>query len=125
MKLVHVLVAAAALSLLAAPAADAKQPRKLTEKKVRTFLKPIAQDFGAQLAADIKAEGDTTVTVVAANVGDCERKNRRRVDCDINITFRDAEGDLTCSLRLGVKYRSKRSKRLVFALLSDEPKCYV
>jgi len=125
MKLVHVLVAAAALSLLAAPAADAKQPRKLTEKKVRTFLEPIAQDFGAQLAADIKAEGDTTVTVVAANVGDCERKNRRRIDCDINITFRDAEGDLTCSLRLGVKYRNKRSKRLVFALLSDEPKCYV
>jgi len=125
MKLVHVLVAAAALSLLAAPVADAKQPRKLTEKKVRTFLTPIAQDFGAQLAADIKAEGDTTVTVVAANVGDCERKNRRRVDCDINITFRDAEGDLTCSLRLGVKYRNKRSKRLVFALLSDEPKCYV
>jgi len=66
-----------------------------------------------------------TVTIVAANVGDCERKNRRRVDCDINITFRDAEGDLTCSLRLGVKYRNKRSKRLVFALLSDEPKCYV
>jgi hypothetical protein len=125
MKLVQVLVAAAALSLLVAPAADAKQPRKLTEKKVRVFLKPIATDFGDQIAADIKADGDTTITVVAANVGDCERKNRRRIDCDINVTFRGAEGDLTCSLRIGVKYRNKRSKKLVFAVLSDEPKCYV
>ncbi|MGH2978986.1 MAG: hypothetical protein ACRDLQ_05040 [Solirubrobacterales bacterium] len=124
MKLVHVLVVVGAVSLLAAPAADAKQPRKLSESKVRTFLKPIAADLGAGLAEDLKTE-DPTVTVVAANVGDCERRNRRRIDCDLNITFRDAEGDLTCSLRVGVKYRNKRSKKLVFALLSGKPKCYV
>jgi hypothetical protein len=125
MKLVHVLVAAVAISLVAAPVADAKQPRKLSEKKVRTFLKPIASEMGAQIAEDLKAQGDPTVTVVASNVGDCERQNRRRIDCDLNITFRDAEGDLTCSVRIGVKYRNKRSKKLVFAVLSDKPKCYV
>ena len=65
------------------------------------------------------------MTIVAANVGDCERRNRRRVDCDINITFRDAQGDVTCSVRAGVKYRSKRSNKLVFLPLSNEPKCYV
>jgi hypothetical protein len=124
MKLVQVLVAAAAVSLLATPLAEAKQPPKLSETKVRTFLKPIAAEFGADIAQDLKTE-DPTVTVVAANVGDCERRNRRRIDCDLNITFRDAEGDLTCSVRVGVKYRNKRSRKLVLALRSTKPKCYV
>jgi hypothetical protein len=125
MKLMYVLLVAGVVSLAAAPVADGKKPRKLSETKVRTFLKPIAADLGAQLAEDLKAEGNP-VTVVASNVGDCERKNRRRIDCDLNITFRDAQqGDLTCSLRVGVKYRNKRSRKLVFALLSANPKCYV
>ena len=124
MKMVQVLMAAAALSLVAAPVVDAKQPRKLSESKARKFLGPIATQLGEEIAADLKVE-DPTVTIVAANVGDCERRNRRRVDCDINITFRDAQGDVTCSVRAGVKYRSKRSNKLVFLPLSNEPKCYV
>jgi hypothetical protein len=125
MKLMHVLLVAAAVSLATAPVADGKKPRKLSETKVRTFLKPIAAELGAQLGEDLKAEG-TPVTVAASTVGDCERKNRRRIDCDINVTFRDAQGgDLTCSLRVSVKYRNKRSRKLVFALLSEKPKCYV
>jgi hypothetical protein len=121
---VQVLIVVGIASLLATPVAEAKKPPKLSETKVRTFLKPIAAEFGADIAADLKVE-DPTVTVVAANVGDCERKNRRRIDCDLNITFRDAEGDLTCSVRVGVKYKNKRSRKLVLALLSAKPKCYV
>ena len=125
MKLAHVVAAIGAVALLAAPVAEAKQPSKLSEKKVRTFLKPIVDEIGAGIGEDLKASGEP-VTLAAANVGDCERKNRRRIDCDLNITFRHAtEGDLTCSIRVGVKYRNKRSRKLVFALLSEKPKCFV
>ena len=91
---------------------------------MRKFLKPLVADIGAGIAEDIKAD-DPTVTLADSRVGNCERKNRRRVDCDLNFTFRhQPDPDLTCSLRVGVKYKSKRSNKLVFALLSDQPKCF-
>jgi hypothetical protein len=121
-------VAVAALSAilvcgLVVPAQSAA-PKKLTETKARKFLKPLVSDIGNGLAEDLKTE-DPTVTLVDSRVGNCERKNRRRIDCDLNFTFRhQPDPDLTCSLRVGVKYKSKRSKRLVFSLLSDQPKCF-
>jgi hypothetical protein len=104
--------------------AESATPKKLSETKARKFLKPLVADIGKGLAEDLKTE-DPTVTLVDSRVGDCERKNRRRVDCDLNFTFRhQPDPDLTCSLRVGVKYKNKRSKRLVFSLLSDQPKCF-
>ena len=105
--------------------ADAAKPKKLSETKVRKYLAPVVKDIGEGLAQDLKAD-DPTVTLADSRVGDCERKNRRRIDCDLNFTFRhQPDPDLTCSLRVGVKYKSKRSKKLVMALLSDKPKCFV
>jgi hypothetical protein len=103
---------------------DAAKPKKLSETKVRKYLAPVVKDIGEGLAQDLKSE-DPTVTLVDSRVGNCERKNRRRIDCDLNFTFRQQpDPDLTCSLRVGVKYKSKRSKKLVMALLSDKPKCF-
>ena len=111
------------IGALAVPAESAA-PKKLSETKARKFLKPLVADIGNGLAQDLKTE-DPTVTLVDSRVGNCERKNRRRFDCDLNFTFRhQPDPDLTCSLRVGVKYKNKRSKRLVFALLSDQPKCF-
>lgn len=121
--LAGVALAAIAIGGLALPA-EAAAPKKLSETKARKFLKPLVKDLGNGLAEDLKTE-DPTVTLVDSRVGDCERKNRRRIDCDLNFTFRHPpDPDLTCSLRVGVKYKNKRSKRLVFALLSERPKCF-
>jgi hypothetical protein len=104
--------------------ADAAKPKKLSETKARKYLAPVAKDIGEGLAQDLKAD-DPTVTLVDSRVGNCERKNRRRIDCDLNFTFRhQPDPDLTCSVRVGVKYKNKRSKKLVMALLSDQPKCF-
>src|SRR5215213_1094866 len=83
--------------------ADAAKPRKLSETKARRFLAPLVSDIGNGIAADLKTE-DPGVTLVDSRVGNCERKNRRRIDCDLNFTFRhQPDPDLTCSLRVAVK----------------------
>ena len=120
---VAVALSAILIGALAVPAESAA-PKKLSETKARKFLQPLVTDLGKSLADDLKTE-DPTVTLVDARVGNCERKNRRRIDCDLNFTFRhQPDPDLTCSLRVAVKYKSKRSKRLVFRQLSDQPKCF-
>jgi hypothetical protein len=123
-RLTAVAALSAILTVVAAGPAEPAAPKKLSETKARKFLKPLVTDIGAGVAQDLKTE-DPTVSLVDARVGDCRRRSRRRIDCDLNFTFRaQAEPDLTCSLRVSVKYRNRRSKRLVFALLSDQPKCF-
>jgi len=126
MRLASVIAAICISTLALATGAEAKKQPKLKESTVRSYLKPVAKDAGRDIAKDMVAQGETGITLVAANVGDCERKSRSRIDCDLNFTFRDpVQGDLTCSLRAGVKYKSKKSRKLVMAILSDKPKCFV
>jgi hypothetical protein len=46
------------------------------------------------------------------------------VDCDLAFTFRDQQGrDVTCELRVKVKYKSVNSKKLVVDLASSKIRC--
>jgi hypothetical protein len=107
--------ALAALALLAAAAPA--QGHTLRESKVRHFLSPSADEFAAVVETELRV-GSPSLQIVHSGVGDCERRTRHRIDCDLAVTIRDPadQTDLTCSVRARVKFAGAHSRRLTLAL---------
>jgi hypothetical protein len=109
--------------LLIAPAAEA---RVIKPAKAKAFLKAELAKADNEIAAEIQKQ-EPTLTLVTSQVNDCKTKRRGRrprVDCDLAFTFRDQQGiDVTCELRVKVKYKSTRSKKLTVDLASSKVEC--
>ena len=112
-----------AVPLLIAPAAEA---RSIKPAKAKAFLKAELAKVDNEIAAEVQKQ-EPTLTLVTSQVNDCKtkRKGRRpRVDCDLAFTFRDQQGvDVTCELRVKVRYRSRKSRKLIADLASAKVRC--
>jgi len=118
------LLVIAALPLLLVPAtADA---RRIKPAKAKAHLEAELAKANSEIAAEVKRQ-EPTLTLVNSQVNDCKTKRKGRnprVDCDIAFTFRDQTGkDVTCELRVKVRYKSRRSKKLVEDLASSKIRC--
>jgi len=120
-KLVSVWLGATCIAVVMAPSAEA---HKLTSKKAEAALKPIAAQLAPELAPKIAAK--LPGATIASTSVDCKvDKKKHGADCAISFELAGTTtGETVCSLPARVKFRSKTSKELKIAVVTDAVACF-
>ena len=105
-----IVLGAACLSLLFAPAADA---HTLTKKRARNALKPVVADVAPTVAPLIAAKLPGA-TIASSGVGPCDIvKKGHRAECVLTFELAGSTlGETACGLDARVEFKNKRSKQL-------------
>jgi hypothetical protein len=94
--------------LLVTPA----QAHRLTEKKAKNALKPIAAELVGTVGPAI-AQKLPGATIVKSGVGVCKIKKSHRAECVIAFSVQGATtGETECAMDALVKFKSARSRQL-------------
>ena len=112
-----------AVPLVIAPAAEA---RSIKPAKAKALLKAELAKANNEIAAEVKKQEPNAHArhQPGERLQDEAQGRNPRVDYDLAFTFRDQQGtDVTCELRLKVKYKSRKSKKLTADLASSKVDC--
>jgi hypothetical protein len=117
---------AACIALLLAPSAQA---HRLTVKRARAALKPVAAETAPQMQLKLAAKLPGA-TLKKAGVGPCRiTKRGHRADCLLLFDFTGAlaggpiQDEVNCQRAARVELRGKRSQKLKISLLGQDLFC--